>query len=131
MATSLKKAPIRNGLRDISMDEFWKDPLIVVDALEQKLRGLPINAKKDPEFARQMKTAVELLRATGTRRYGKISVLAAMDIFQAAHYFLLLADRNPDSQDGGYDDDAAVMQQAFARHTAELREFERWLLSTQ
>src|SRR5258707_5602177 len=86
MGTNLNKAPLRNGLRDISMDEFWKDPLIVVETLQQKLEELPIDHKKNPRFAEQMRTALELLRAIGTRRYGKISCLAALDVLQAAHY---------------------------------------------
>ena len=122
-----RKAPVRNGLRDVSMDEFWKEPLIVVDTIQQKLAGLPIDPKKNPRFAKQMSTALELLRAIGTRRYGRISFLATLDLLQAAHYFLLLGDRKPDSQNEGYRDDAEVLHQAFTKHEAELQEFERWL----
>src|SRR6266567_2890550 len=89
MITTAKKTPLRNGLRDISMDDFWKDPLIVADTLHQKLNALPINPKKHPGLGNQMSTVIELLRAIGTRRYGRISLLAALDFFQAAHYFLL------------------------------------------
>ena len=122
-----RKAPVRNGLRDVSMDEFWKEPLIVVDTIQQKLAGLPIDPKKNPRFAKQMSTALELLRAIGTRRYGRISFLATLDLLQAAHYFLLLGDRKPDSQNEGYRDDAEVLHQAFTKHEAEIQEFERWL----
>ena len=127
MTTSAKKTPLRNGLRDISMDEFWKDPLIVVQTLQQKLDGLPIDRREYPKFAQQMGTVLELLRAIGTRRYGRISLLPAVDLFQAAHYFLLLTDRKPDSEAGGYRDDAEVFHQAFTKHELELREFESWL----
>jgi len=127
MSGIARKVPLRNGLRDISMDEFWKDPLIVVDTLQQKLADLPIDQKKNPRFADQMATALELLRAVGTRRFGKISFLATLDILQAAHYFLLLTDRTPDSQAGGYKDDAEVLQKAFAEHDAEIQEFRTWL----
>ena len=125
--TTIRKAPVRHGLRDITMDEFWKDPLIVVDTLRQKLEALPIDPKKNPQFGRQMSTALELLRAIGTRRYGKISFLATLDLLQAAHYFLLLGDRTPDSQQDGYKDDAEVLDQAFTKHEAEIREFQHWL----
>ena len=127
MTMTARKAPVRNGLRDVSMDEFWKEPLIVVDTIQQKLAGLPIDPKKNPRFAKQMSTALELLRAIGTRRYGRISFLATLDLLQAAHYFLLLGDRKPDSQNEGYRDDAEVLHQAFTKHEAELQEFERWL----
>ena len=109
------------------MDELWKDPLIVVETIHEKLQAIPIDPKKDPRFAAQMSSAQELLRALGTRRYGKISCLAALDLLQAAHYFLVLGDRNPDSQDGGYEDDAEVLNQVFIKHEGEIREFERWL----
>ena len=126
MTTTAKKAPVRNGLRDVSMDEFWKDPFIVVETVQQKLKALPIDRKKDPAFAAQMSTAVELLRAIASRRYGRISVLAALDLFRAAHYFLWLGDTEPDSHNGGYKDDAVVFEQVFSRHAAEIREFEEW-----
>jgi hypothetical protein len=127
MITTARKAPLRNGLRDISMDDFWKDPLIVADTLHEKLNGLPINPARHPKLAQQISTLIELLRAIGRRRYGRFSLLAAMDFFQAAHYFLLLADRKPDSQDNGYKDDAEILDQAFTKHAAEMREFEAWL----
>jgi len=127
MITATRKTPLRNGLRDISMDEFWKDPLVVADTLHEKVNGLPINPARHPKMVQQMSTLIELLRAIGRRRYGRISLLAAMDLFQAAHYFLLLADQKPDSQDNGYKDDAEVLDQAFTKHAAEIREFETWL----
>lgn len=127
MTTPAKKAPIRNGLRDISMDELWKDPLIVVETIHEKLQAVPIDSKKTPRFAAQMSIAQELLRALGTRRYGRISCLAALDLLQAAHYFLVLGDSNPDSQDGGYTDDAEALNQVFTKHEAEIHEFEAWL----
>jgi len=127
MITTARKAPLRNGLRDISMDDFWKDPLVVADTLHEKLNALPINPAKHPKLAQQVNRLIELLRALGRRRYGRISLLAATDLFQAAHYFLLLADQKPDSQDNGYKDDAEVLDQTFAKHAAEIREFEAWL----
>jgi len=127
MTTSVKKAPIRNGLRDISMDEFWKDPQVIADAVHEKLQAIPIDPKRYPRFAAQMGTTLELLRALATRRYGKISCLAALDLLQAAHYFLELGDRTPDSQADGYKDDAEVLNQVFTKHAAEIREFERSL----
>lgn len=48
------KAPIRNGLRDITMSELRDNPLLVADTLEQKLAALPINERQLPQFARQM-----------------------------------------------------------------------------
>jgi hypothetical protein len=127
MITTASKAPLRNGLRDISMDDFWKDPLIVADTLHEKVKALPIDPKKHPGLARQVSALIELLRAIGTRRYGRISVLAVLDFLQAAHYFLLLGDRKPDSQSDGYKDDAEVLDQAFTKHATEIGEFERWL----
>src|SRR5437868_2298009 len=125
MTTS--KAPLRNGLKDISMDDFWKDPLIVVETVQQKLTELPIDRKKHPTFGKEMNIALELLRAIGTKRYGRISFLASLDLLQAAHYFLWLGDRKPDSQQDGYKDDAEILHQAFTRHELEIREFEQWL----
>src|SRR5689334_10625284 len=87
MITTARKAPLRNGLRDISMDDFWKDPLVVADTLHEKLNALPINPAKHPKLAQQVNRLIELLRALGRRRYGRISLLAATDFFQSAHYF--------------------------------------------
>ena len=109
------------------MDEFWKDPLVVAETIHEKLQAVPIDPKRIPRFAAQMSTTQELLRALGTRRYGRISCLAALDVLQAAHYFLVLGDRNPDSQDGGYKDDAEVLNQVFTKHASEIHEFEGWL----
>ena len=126
MASNFSKAPLRNGLRDVLMDDFWRDPMIVVDTLHQKLNGLPIDKKKNPRFAQEMSTTLELLRAIGTRRYGKISFLATLDLLQAAHYFLLLPDRTPDSEADGYKDDAEMLHQAFTKHAGEIHDFESW-----
>ena len=120
------KAPLRNGLRDISMSEFWKDPLVVADNVERKLAELPIDRRKFPEFARQMAEVTFLLRAIGQRQYGSISLLAVLDILLAVDYFLVLQDELPDSLDSGYEDDARKLAAVFAKHQAELNEFRVW-----
>ena len=120
------KVPLRNGLQDVLVEDFWKDPLIVVDTIHQKLNALPIDRKKNPGFAEQMGTTSELLRAVAMRRYGRVSFLALVDLLKAAHYFLLLGDRKPDSETDGYKDDAELLHQTFSRHAAEIGEFERW-----
>ena len=43
MPENLEKAPIRNGLRDITVEEFWKYPLIMSRAVDAKLQRLPVN----------------------------------------------------------------------------------------
>lgn len=121
-----QQAPLRSGLRDISMSEFWKDPLIVADTVERKLAELPIDQKKLPEFARQMAEVTCLLRAVGQRQYGSISLLAVLDILLAVDYFLVLEDEVPDSFDSGYEDDARRLAAVFAKHQAELKEFRAW-----
>ena len=124
---TIMKAPFRNGLRDISMDDWWKNPLAVVDAIHEKVKGLPVDLKKYPLLSREIPLVTNLLRAIGERRYGKISMLAVVDILLATHYFLELGDRNPDSREGGYTDDEAMMHQALTKHRAEVQEFEKWL----
>jgi len=122
----MEKAPLRNGLRDISMSAFWKDPLVVVDNVERKLAELPIDQRKLPEFARQMAEVTCLLRAVGQRQYGSMSLLAVLDILLAVDYFLVLEDELPDSIDSGYADDARKLAAVFAKHQAELKEFRIW-----
>jgi hypothetical protein len=122
-----QKAPIRNGLRDISMSAFWKDPLVVADTVERKLAELPIDQRRLPKFARQMAEVTCLLRAIGRRQYGSISLLAVLDILLAVDYFLVLQDELPDSLDKGYEDDARKLAAVFAKHQAELKEFQIWL----
>ena len=125
--TTPAKAPLRNGLRDISVDEFWRDPLIVVELLRAKLDELPIDARRTPKFDEQMRTTLELLGAIAARRYTRISLLATLDLLYAAHYFLLLTDPKPDSETGGYNDDAEVFQRAFLKHEEEIHAFQNWL----
>ena len=126
IAMTMQKAPVRNGLRDISMSEFWKDPLVVADTVERKLAELPIDQRKLPEFARQMAEVTRLLRAVGRRQYGSISLLAVLDILLAVDYFLVLEDELPDSLDSGYEDDAQNLAAVFAKHQAELKAFRVW-----
>jgi hypothetical protein len=120
-----QKSAVRNGLKDISLDDFWKNPLLPVEAIEDKLKGIPIDVKKYPGFSEEIRLFKQLLLAFATRRYGKVSLLAIVDVLQAVDYFLVLGDRNPDSRDGGYDDDAEIAHRVFLKHEIELRAFER------
>jgi hypothetical protein len=131
MKTTPQKSPVRNGLKDVSMDEFWKNPLLPVDALQEKLNGVPVDAKMYPRLSKEIQLFKELLSAIGTRRYGAISLLAIIDVLQAVDYFLVLDDFNPDSRDHGYDDDAEVVHRAFLKHESALRAFEEWLRPQQ
>lgn len=127
MKTTAQKTPARNGLKDISLDEYWKNPLLPVEALQEKLIGIPVDVKIYPKLSEEIQLFKELLRAFATRRYGAISLLAIIDVLQAVDYFLVLGDFNPDSRDHGYDDDAEVVHRAFLKHEIELRAFEKWL----
>ncbi len=127
MKPTSHKSPARNGLIDISADDFWKNPLLPVEALEEKLKGIPVDVKVYPILSEEIQLFKELLRAYGMRRYGKISLLAMIDVFQAVDYFLVLGDFNPDSRDRGYDDDAEVVHRVFLKHETELRAFKKWL----
>ena len=126
MPNELEKAPIRNGLRDLTVEEFWKFPLIVSQTLDTKLQKLPVNRKLFPELADQILDAMRLLRAVGMRRYGAISMLAVLDVLQAVDYFLVLRDEKQDSRDDGYGDDAQVLSNVFAKHKRELAAFRLW-----
>jgi hypothetical protein len=127
MKTVAQKSPVRNGLKDVAVSDIWKHPLFLVEVLEEKLKGIPVNAKVYPLLSVEIQLFKELLRAIATRRYGKISLLALIDVLQAVDYFLVLGDFNPDSRDRGYDDDAEVVHRAFVKHEIELRVFEEWL----
>ena len=109
------------------MSEFWKDPLVVADTVAHKLAGLPIDERKFPAFAQQMAQVTRLLKAVGQRQYGSISLLAVLDILLAVDYFLVLEDELSDSSDNGYEDDARKLAAVFAKHQAELKEFQGWL----
>ncbi|HEY2952549.1 MAG TPA: hypothetical protein VGK40_08205 [Verrucomicrobiae bacterium] len=123
---STDKSPIRNGLRDISMDDFWKNALIVSETLERKLQGLPVDRTKHPVLASQILDALHLLRAIALRRYGAISMLAVQDVLAAVDYFIVLRDAHQDSLDNGYEDDADRLRSAFERHKNEIDEFRLW-----
>ena len=118
---------MRNGLKDISAGDFWNSPLLPVEALEEKLKGIPVDPKVYPALSEEIQLFKELLRAFATRRYGAISLLAIIDVLQAVDYFLVLGDFNPDSRDGGYDDDAQVVHRVSLKHEIELRAFKIWL----
>jgi hypothetical protein len=131
MKTNAQKSPVRNGLKDISMDEFWKNPLLPVEAIQEKLNGIPIDVKTYPKMSEEIHLFKELLRAFATRRYGAISMLAIVDVLQAVDYFLVLDDFNPDSRDRGYDDDAEVVHRVFLKHETEFHAFKKWLREHQ
>ncbi len=122
-----RKSPVVNGLRDISMSEFWSNPLLLAETLQAKLNGSPVDAKKFPRLFEEIQVVRELLFAFGSRRYGAISMRAMVDILQATDYFLVLNDYTPDSRENGYADDAEVVHRAFVKHEAELRAFKEWL----
>jgi len=122
-----RKSPVVNGLRDISMGEYWQNPLLLAEALREKLNGSPVDVKEYPQLAKEIQVIQELLFALAARRYGAISLLATVDIFQAVDYFLVLDDFTPDSRKGGYDDDAEVVHRAVVKHESEIRAFEAWL----
>lgn len=125
-AQLISKCPVRNGLRDISMDEFWSNPLVVCETLEQKLSGLPVERTRYPVFDSQIVDALHLLRAVALRKYGGISMRAVNDLLGAVDYLLVLRDAQEDTRYDGYDDDAARLREVFARHATELTEFRRW-----
>jgi uncharacterized membrane protein YkvA (DUF1232 family) len=127
MKKSTKKFPVVNGLRDISMEEFWSNPLLPAETLQAKLNGSPVDVKQFPQLSEEIKLVQELLFATGSRRYGAISMLAMLDILQAADYFLVVNDLTPDSREDGYADDAEVVHRAFVKHEGELLAFKEWL----
>jgi hypothetical protein len=126
MKTVAHKSPARNGLKDITVGEFLKNPLLPAEALEEKLRSLPVDVKKFPRLAHEIQVLKDLLFAVGTRRYGAMSLLAMVEILQAVDYFLVLGDENPDSRTDGYSDDAEVVHRAFVKHDIELRAFKEW-----
>ena len=127
MKNNTRKSPVMNGLRDISMTEFWSNPLLPAEALQAKLNGSPVDAKLFPELSQEIRLVQELLFAFGSRRYGAISMLAIVDILQATDYFLVVDDGTPDSREDGYADDAEVVHRAFVKHDAEMRAFKEWL----
>lgn len=126
IAEPVRKCPLRNGLRDISMEEFWANPLIVCETLERKLRGLPIHRARYPLFDSQVMDALHLLRCVALRKYGSVSMLAVNDLLGALDYFLILRDERDDSRQDGYEDDANRLREVFSRHADELAEFRRW-----
>jgi hypothetical protein len=128
MKNNTRKSPVVNGLRDISMLEYWSNPLLPAETLRAKLNGSPVDAKQFPQLSEEIQLVQELLFAFGSRRYGAISMLAMVDILQATDYFLVLDDGTPDSRDDGYADDAEVVHRAIVKHEAEFRAFKEWLL---
>jgi hypothetical protein len=127
MKTTTPKFPVRNGLKDIAAEEYWKNPLLPVEALQAKLNGVPVDVKTHPKLFEEIHLFKDLLSAFATRRYGAISLLAILDVFQAVDYFLVLNDFNPDSRDHGYDDDAEVVHRVYLKHEVEMRAFKKWL----
>jgi hypothetical protein len=120
------KCPIQNGLRDISMEDYWRNPLVVCETAERKMRGLPIDRARFPALADQVVDALHLLQAVALRNYGAISMRAFHDVLAALDHFLVLRDDCDDSRVDGYADDAGHLNEVFARHTEELEIFRRW-----
>ncbi|MGO8697729.1 MAG: hypothetical protein ACLQVY_08440 [Limisphaerales bacterium] len=129
MKKTAKKEPVVNGLRDISVAEFWGNPRLPAETLQAKLNGSPVDAKRYPQLSVEIQLVQELLFAFGSRRYGAISMLAMVDVLQAVDYFLVLNDFTPDSREGGYADDAEVVHRVFVKHETEMLAFKKWLHS--
>ena len=127
MKSITRKSPVMKGLRDVSMGEYWQNPLLPAETLREKLNGSPVDAKQFPQLAREILVVQELLVALGTRKYAALSLLAAVDILQAVDYFLVLDDFTPDSRKDGYADDAEVVHRVFVKHEGEIRAFQEWL----
>jgi hypothetical protein len=108
------------------MEEWWKDPMIVADTIEAKLKDLPVKATTYPAFDSQLRLTSRLLRAIATRGYGRISMLAVLDLLAAVDYFLVLKDDRADSENQGYDDDAEKLNLVFKKHADELQKFRAW-----
>jgi hypothetical protein len=123
---SVEKAPIRNGLRDISIRELVAEPSLLLDTLEKKLEGLPVDARKYGDFAVRMDETARILRAVMTRTYTDISLLALVDLLQAVDYVLVLQDDTPDSLADGYQDDAQKLREVFVKHKMEIDQFRAW-----
>jgi hypothetical protein len=121
------RSPVRNGLTDISVEQFWKNPLLLAEVLQEKRRGLPVDPKRFPRLADEIQVFQELLFAFGTQRYRTFSLLAFVDILQAVDHFLVLGDKNPDTTITGYSDDAEIVHRVFLKHADEIRVFKEWL----
>ncbi|PWU21383.1 MAG: hypothetical protein C5B50_01875 [Verrucomicrobia bacterium] len=126
-----QKAPIRNGLRDITVAECANDPAMLAELVERKRQELPVNARKDQRFAQQLEDTVRLLQAVGARSYPQISLRAVLDVLLAVDYFLVLEDDCRDSRDQGYEDDAKELNEVFLKHQTELNEFRLWFSRQQ
>lgn len=113
------------------MEEWWKHPLVVADILEQKLAGLPVMRSKTPTLDDQIHQTLRLLRATATKSYGQISMLAVLDLLLAVDYFLVLRDEHRDSEEDGYDDDAERFLAVFKKHEREFEKFQLWFITQQ
>lgn len=131
MSSRDEKSPLRNGLRDITIVEFFRDPLMVTELVEFKLAGLAVNVVRYPVFADQIHDALRLLQAVSSRHYGHLSMLALVDILQAVDYFLVLTDEKRDSEIDGYEDDAKILALVFEKHKEEINKFRLWFNRTQ
>src|SRR5580700_8092632 len=127
MKPTARKSPVVKGLREISMGEYWQNPLLPAETLREKLNDSPVDPKQYPQLAREIQIVQELLLALGSRRYSALSLLATVDILQALDYFLVLDDFTPDSRKGGYTDDAEVVHRVFVKHKEEIHAFQEWL----
>jgi hypothetical protein len=131
MSSHDEKSPVRNGLRDITILEFFREPLMVTELVEFKLTGLAVNVARQPAFADQIHDVLRLLQAVSSRHYGHLSMLALLDILQAVDYFLVLTDEKRDSETDGYEDDAKILAQVFEKHKEEINKFRLWFNHTQ
>ena len=108
------------------MEDWWNDPQVVVAALESKLHGLPVDRRSNPALDIEIHKTLRLLGAIASRSYGKISMLAVLDLLLAVDYFLVLQDKQRDSHECGYDDDEDALQKVFKKHESEFEKFCLW-----
>ncbi len=120
----------RKGLTNLTMQEFFQAaPLL--DVMTEKVNTLEDASFAEQTLARDVRLLVELLRATLSRRYQRISILSFAHILVALDYFLRVHDDTPDSQSGGYADDQRVILQVMTQCHAELQDFRDWKLRTE
>jgi len=115
------------GLSAMTMGELCQT-LPLHEAVLKKCELLDHTQFRDQHLEKTVRLMVEIVRATMSGSYTKVSVLAFAHILSALDYFLLLHDRVPDTQVRGFVDDCEELTRVFHRYKTEIDEFKKWKL---
>jgi len=120
----------RKGFAQLRAHELFATSPIV-EVMREKVATLDLANWAEEQLARDVTLLVEALRDTLARRYTGLSLLAFAHILVALDYVVRVKDDVPDTREGGYADDLAVVRRVMNDWDHELDDYRAWRLKME